>query len=164
MYSNRASRRAPDPAIDLRHGRGHFFFKPSTVTKSPPQAEQEILLRCVVKIPQKWTDGSARFAGIIERDLGKHVVDDVIVDGPVEEEASDEPKVAVDRAKTTERKGPCRLPVARNVGMRVLQEGDCHQPMVDPEIGDALEESSGLSACGSRCHVEDVCCENETDI
>ena len=61
---------------------------------------------------------------MVERDPGKQVMDDMVVDNLVEEMAADEAESAVHRAQSAFNEGPCFFIIMRYGGVGVMQVSD----------------------------------------
>ena len=81
----------------------------------------------------------------------------VVLDDSVEDVATDETELAIHRRQSTFRVRPGRILEVGHIRMRVVQERDCHQPVVYPEIRHTVEQedSRPASHVGNRLQSKD---------
>ena len=95
-------------------------------------------------------DGAGGLVGVVEGDGADVVVEDVGLDDAVEEVGADGPEVAVDGRGGAAGERPRLRAVVREGRVRVLQVGDGHEPVVDPEVGRDVPDGEGGGAVGVR--------------
>ena len=109
-------------------------------------------------------DGLGGLVGVVEGDGGDVVVKNVGLDDTVEEMTSDEAKLTVDGSSGTTSVGPGVGVVVGEGGVGVLQEGDHHKPVVDPEVGEDVPDEQVVEAVGLADDSESSDSKTDTEI
>lgn len=109
-------------------------------------------------------DGIAGLVGVVEGDVADIVVQNVSLDDTVEDVAADETKVTVDGGSSATGKVPDLGLVVRQSGVGVLQEGDGNQPVVHPQVRDAVPDQQVEPAELGADGVQEGASEEETQI
>lgn len=113
-------------------------FNPLAHTSALPHGLQEASravfgVRAVV-LAHDGYDSLRSLVGIVERNRGNVVVEDVSLDDAVEKSATNEAKFTIDGGSSSASVSPGIGVVVRQRGIGVLQEGDGDEPVVDPEV------------------------------
>lgn len=85
-------------------------------------------------------DGFRGFVGVVERDGGDVVVQDVRLDDTVQQLSSDETELSVDGGGGSAHVVPASTGVMRKRGVSVLEVGDCDEPVVYPQVGNPVPD------------------------
>ena len=83
---------------------------------------------------------------------------------PAEEWASATEKRAVEGGERTTLEGECGAAVVRDVGVRVLEEGDQNEPVVGPEVRDTVDARHLQEPTGHRPVDKSTNPEENTDV
>lgn len=108
-----------------------------------PQLTQKAAVVAVVEVTEKRLDRLSSLIGLVKGNTREQVVNDVLLNDAVEQVLANETELAVNRGKGTLDEGPSLLGVVRDLGMVVMEVGDGDKPVVDPEVGDGVEEHDG---------------------
>lgn len=93
----------------------------------PPKRPQERRLHITpIMAPHNLLNRLTSFVGMVERDSGSVVVQNVVLDHAVEERSSDEAEVAVDGRGGAPHEGPGCVGVVGERKVSVLEEGYCY--------------------------------------
>lgn len=111
-------------------------------SKSSPQVCVERSLLLNVLLAQQRSNSPCSLLSMIEWNPWEHVVNDVVFDDAVEDVAANESEFAVDGRKSTLLESPCTLVIVRSVGVSVVKICDHHDPVVHPEVWNAIQQES----------------------
>lgn len=84
----------------------------------------------------------------------------MVIDNVVEKDAADPAEVTVNRSEGTLDEGPSLSFIVVNLGVVVVEVGDGHKPVVDPEVRHEVQQGNSLPPNDSAGKVEGT--ENET--
>lgn len=88
------------------------------------------------------------------------MVDNVVIDNVVEKYTADPAEVTVNRGEGSLDKGPSLSFVVVNLGVVVVEVGDGHKPVVNPEVRHEVQQGNSLPPNDSAGEIEGA--ENET--
>jgi len=87
-----------------------------------------------------WLNGLRGFPGVVKGNGGDVVMQHVCFNDTVKEMSPNKTKVAVNRRRGTASKRPFFAVVMSNGRVGMLKIGDCHEPMINPDIGDKVPD------------------------
>lgn len=91
-------------------------------------------------------DGLGSLVSVVEGDAADVVVQNVGLDDAVEEVSADESHLTINGGSGAADKVPFLVSVVGESRIGVLKEGDCHKPVVNPEIWDKVPDSHVVPA------------------
>lgn len=117
-----------------------------------PERDKDVFGALDVVVSKTSLERLGSLPGVVVGDLARDVVKDVSLSNTVEKVRTNRTEpVAVNRAKSATREGPCLGLVVRKSGVGVLEVGDHYEPVVAPQVrNDIVAEDVRETALGEQ--------------